>query len=98
MRLLELKSSGECSLTKDLIENVPPYAILSHTWGGDDEEVTFHDFTQGVGKSKTGYRKQYICCSSYQIKQLVFSGITMNSKKQKHLREASSLAEQMRDT
>jgi hypothetical protein len=57
MRLLELRSSGECSLTRDLIDNIPPYAVLSHTWGRDNEEVTFHDITQGVGKSKTGYGK-----------------------------------------
>jgi hypothetical protein len=61
MRLLELKASGECSLTRDLIENIPRYAILSHTWGGGNEEVTFHDFTQDVGKSKTGYRKIRFC-------------------------------------
>ncbi|KIN03538.1 hypothetical protein OIDMADRAFT_177691 [Oidiodendron maius Zn] len=61
MRLLELKSSGECSLTRDLIDNIPPYAILSHTWGKDNEEVTFQDFTQGVGNSKVGYRKIRFC-------------------------------------
>jgi tetratricopeptide (TPR) repeat protein len=61
MRLLELKSSGECSLTRDLIDNIPPYAILSHTWGEDNEEVTFQDITHGVGKSKVGYRKIQFC-------------------------------------
>jgi hypothetical protein len=61
MRLLELTSSGECSLTRDLIVKIPPYAILSHTWGEDNEEVTFQDFTQGVGKSKVGYDKIRFC-------------------------------------
>ncbi|KAH8594139.1 hypothetical protein B0O99DRAFT_595843 [Bisporella sp. PMI_857] len=61
MRLLELKNNGEFSLTKDLIDNIPPYAILSHTWGNDDEEATFQDLTGGVGKSKAGYRKIRFC-------------------------------------
>ncbi|KAF2183950.1 HET-domain-containing protein [Zopfia rhizophila CBS 207.26] len=61
MRLLEFKSHGEFSLTKDLIDLIPPYAILSHTWGDDDEEVTFKDVTEGSGKSKAGYRKIQFC-------------------------------------
>jgi hypothetical protein len=61
MRLLELNNHGEVSLTKDLINNIPPYAILSHTWGEDNEEVTFQDLTQGVGKSKAGYGKIRFC-------------------------------------
>ena len=61
MHLLELKSPGEFSLTKDLIDNIPPYVILSHTWGEDDEEVTFQDLVQDVGKSKAGYRKIRFC-------------------------------------
>ena len=61
MRLLELKNHGEFSLTKDLVDNIPPYAILSHTWGEDDEEATFQDLAQAVGKSKAGYRKIQFC-------------------------------------
>ena len=61
MRLLELKDSGEFSLTKNLIDNIPPYAILSHTWGADEEEVTFQELTEGTGGSKVGYRKIQFC-------------------------------------
>jgi hypothetical protein len=61
MRLLELKDNGEFSLTKDLINNIPSYAILSHTWRDDDEEVTFKDLTEGFGKTKVGYRKIQFC-------------------------------------
>ena len=57
MHLLKWKSDGDFSLTKDLIHDIPPYAILSHTWGADTEEVTFEDLTDGTGKSKTGYNK-----------------------------------------
>ncbi|KAE8376536.1 HET-domain-containing protein [Aspergillus bertholletiae] len=31
-------------------EQVPPYAILSHTWGNDQDEVSFRDITKGNTK------------------------------------------------
>jgi hypothetical protein len=60
MRLLRL-NNGDLSLTKDLITDIPLYAILSHTWGDDEEEVTFKDLTEGSGKTKSGYRKIQFC-------------------------------------
>jgi hypothetical protein len=60
MRLLERNSAGQLSLTKDLIkDDIPQYAILSHTWGA--EEVTFRDLIDGTGKSKAGYDKIRFC-------------------------------------
>lgn len=61
MRLLERKDNDEFCLTKDLAGNIPDYAILSHTWGDDDEEVTLKDLTEGSAKSKTGYQKIRFC-------------------------------------
>jgi hypothetical protein len=61
MRLLALDENGMFSLTKDLIDNIPSYAILSHTWGDDEEEVTFRDFSNDSGKTKIGYRKIQFC-------------------------------------
>ena len=61
MRLLKLGSRGELSLTKNLIKDIPLYAILSHTWGADDDEVTFNDLQNGSGKSKAGYAKIQFC-------------------------------------
>ncbi|RYP70100.1 hypothetical protein DL769_005077 [Monosporascus sp. CRB-8-3] len=63
MRLLRRSNTGDFSLTKDLVgdETIPPYAILSHTWGGDAEEVTFEDLTNGTGKNKPGYEKIRFC-------------------------------------
>jgi hypothetical protein len=61
MRLLEIKSPGEFHLTKDFIDDIPRYAILSHTWGKDNEEVNFNDFVVGPSKSKAGYRKIQFC-------------------------------------
>jgi hypothetical protein len=59
MRLLHCNDDGDISLTHDFIDGIPAYAILSHTWGKDDEEVTFKDFRDHLeqAKSKVGYRK-----------------------------------------
>ncbi|XTI89670.1 heterokaryon incompatibility protein-domain-containing protein [Cenococcum geophilum] len=61
MRLLKLQDDGELSLAEFVGDNIPPYAILSHTWGDDHEEVTFKDLVDGSGKSKTGYTKIRFC-------------------------------------
>ncbi|CAD6445958.1 41b63c63-b057-49e5-92f2-0b6c0abeaaab [Sclerotinia trifoliorum] len=61
MRLLESSGSGGFSLTEDFGNDIPGYAILSHTWGADTEEVTFKDMTKGAGKTKAGYNKIRLC-------------------------------------
>jgi hypothetical protein len=61
MRLLERKNGGDFSLTKDFVDNIPSYAILSHTWGADGEEVTFKDLTDRTYKGKSGYAKLQFC-------------------------------------
>jgi hypothetical protein len=62
MRLLEYNNDGELSLTKDFVAGkIPEYAILSHTWGADIEEVTYRDLIDGTGKNKVGYKKIQFC-------------------------------------
>ena len=61
MRLLRVDENGEFSLTNDLINNIPPYATLSHTWGEDYEEVSFKDLTIGPRQTKPGYKKLRFC-------------------------------------
>jgi hypothetical protein len=63
MRLLRCGNDGEISLADNLASNeaTPPYAILSHTWGADTEEVTFEDFKKGIGENKPGYEKIKFC-------------------------------------
>jgi hypothetical protein len=61
MRLLRLNDQNEVSLTEDFSEKIPPYAILSHTWGSDQDEVTFAELKAGHGKSKAGYDKIRFC-------------------------------------
>jgi hypothetical protein len=68
MRLLRVDGPGPLALTK--IEDgvtPPPYAILSHTWGPDEEEVTFNDLRQArEAKRKKGYQKLEFCKAQAQ--------------------------------
>ncbi|KAI2466268.1 HET-domain-containing protein [Annulohypoxylon bovei var. microspora] len=46
---------------EEFVKDVPPYAILSHTWG--DEEVTFVDMSdRDKASQKEGYRKIEATC------------------------------------
>ncbi|RTE76484.1 hypothetical protein BHE90_009067 [Fusarium euwallaceae] len=51
--ILEVEEFGD--------DQVPPYAILSHTWG--DEEVTLQDIGGIRASNKKGYEKIKSCCS-----------------------------------
>ncbi|KAF1835551.1 HET-domain-containing protein [Decorospora gaudefroyi] len=61
MRLLRRSSHGDLTFTDDLHDTVPAYAILSHTWGKDEEEVIFQDIENGSGRHKEGYEKIKFC-------------------------------------
>jgi hypothetical protein len=60
MRLLRIHGD-ELSLVESADKDVPQYAILSHTWGPDSDELTFKDLTEGTGQDKAGYRKLVFC-------------------------------------
>ena len=58
MRLLETLPNGDFHLTQKSLDNViPPYAILSHTWGDVSQEVIFEDMVQGSGKTKQDIKR-----------------------------------------
>jgi hypothetical protein len=59
MRLLQYNNDGDFSLTEDLGDNIPRYAILSHRW--EAEEVTFKDIMDGTGRNKAGHEKIRFC-------------------------------------
>lgn len=62
MRLLQRDGAGKYSLKEFTGEVVVPcYAILSHTWGSDNDEVTLADIKNGTGAHKAGYRKLDFC-------------------------------------
>lgn len=43
-------------------DEIPPYAILSHTWGKPADEVKLQDLNDRSVKKKIGYRKIAYCC------------------------------------
>jgi hypothetical protein len=49
MRLLKANADDSLSLITFLSRKVPSYAILSHTWETDNQEVTFQDLMNNVG-------------------------------------------------
>ncbi|KAH9226250.1 hypothetical protein K456DRAFT_1808767, partial [Colletotrichum gloeosporioides 23] len=52
------------TMTLDLNEfigDVPPYAILSHTW--ENDEVSLQDLSTTAGRSKKGFKKIEACCA-----------------------------------
>jgi hypothetical protein len=62
MRLLKFNNHVDSfSLTDFTGLEIPSYAILSHTWGADGEEVTFEDLQDAIYKSKAGYEKLRFC-------------------------------------
>jgi hypothetical protein len=61
MRLLKYNEEGDVTITNFDDNKIPPYAILLHTWGADNEEVTFADLVMGDGKAKPGYEKIRFC-------------------------------------
>lgn len=60
MRLLRTDDGSTFSLV-EFPADVPPYAILSHTWGADEDEVTFGDVIEAKNLHKPGYEKLYFC-------------------------------------
>jgi len=61
MRLLQRNNEGKYRLAEFIGEAIPRYAILSHTWGADHDEVTLADLEKDTGTSKPGYRKLQFC-------------------------------------
>lgn len=66
MRLLQLGAGDQLTLTKYLTHDIPPYAILSHTWGSEEEEVLLQDIQgdareDAIWRQTYGYRKILFC-------------------------------------
>jgi ankyrin repeat protein len=60
MRLLQIRDSGDLSLV-ECVGTIPPYAILSHTWGPSSEEVSYQDMMNGTAMEKSTYGKFTFC-------------------------------------
>ncbi|KAH8586999.1 hypothetical protein B0O99DRAFT_527618 [Bisporella sp. PMI_857] len=62
MRLLQYNNDGDFSLTEFLEDDIPEYAILSHTWEEDNSrEVTYAEVMSGTGQDKEGFKKIRFC-------------------------------------
>jgi len=73
MRLLKLNSDGRFSLVWFPKDKIPPYAILSHTWGrGEDDEITFKDLVNGTGDNKKGFEKLRFCSNQAMANDLYY--------------------------
>jgi hypothetical protein len=60
MRLLQIRDSGDLSLV-ECVGTIPPYAILSHTWGPSSEEVSYQDMMNGTAMERSTYGKFTFC-------------------------------------
>jgi hypothetical protein len=57
MRLLQLETDGRFHFAEDPVDDIPPYAILLHTWGADKDEVSFADIRDNTARNQSGFSK-----------------------------------------
>lgn len=57
MRLIKTDTHDLCLETFNDESQLPPYAILSHTWLSDDDEITFDELGHENLQEKRGWRK-----------------------------------------
>lgn len=72
MHLLKINTDGSFGLITFIGNKIPGYAVLSHTWEADDQEVTFNDLRSGMGRSKAGYKKIQFCREQAQKDRLQY--------------------------
>jgi DNA modification methylase len=92
MRLLHFDRLGRLSWT-EFSSNIPPYAVLSHTW--DDDEFIFEDLVNETGDSKAGYRKVVFCGEQVARDQLQYFWIDTSFIDKWNLRELSNAINSM---
>lgn len=69
MRLLHTKS---LQLHSFYDEAIPPYAVLSHTWGNPEDEITLQDLNDPTIRSQSRFSKIKSCCELAASKGLSF--------------------------
>ena len=73
MRLINVKTY---KLEEFLDKTVPPYAILSHTWGNDKDEVSYRDIKEGnIEKAGSRPIKLEGCCKQAREDGLEYAWI-----------------------
>jgi hypothetical protein len=63
MRLIRRDHDCGFTLREFIGEDIPPYGILSHTWGAPNDEVTLKDLIDGVAQNKLGHEKLQFCAT-----------------------------------
>lgn len=72
MRLLRLDDDKDLSLVEHYEGDIPPYAILSHTWGADSDEVTYLDVVNMANPHKLGWNKIHACAKQAKRDKLQY--------------------------
>ena len=73
MRLLGILPNGGFRLTPKLHDNkIPQYAILSHRWEDESQEVTIEDMVRDTGGHKAGYEKIRFCGERSRLDKLQY--------------------------
>jgi hypothetical protein len=91
MRLLREEKDNTFTQRSFVGSQIPDYAILSHTWGNDNEEVTFRDILDSTGKGKAGYDKIRFCAKQAAVDGLQYFWIDtrcINKDSESELSEA----------
>lgn len=68
MRLLRVDDDLSLHFEEFIGSEIPPYAILSHTW--EKEEVSYDDFVSGRGPGMKGYKKITGCAEKAKRHEL----------------------------
>jgi hypothetical protein len=94
MRLLRFDGGHAFYFTKDFVKDdeIPPYAILSHTWQ-EGEEVAYSELTEGSSTEKAGYDKIRFCAQQAKRDGLDYFWVDtccINKADQVELRDAIS--------
>src|ERR1700760_3790288 len=75
MRLLKAAGNDSYEL-ESFTDDVPPYAILSHTWAQKNSEgVVFSDIENGQAAAKPGFKKLQFCSSQAKRDDLTYCWI-----------------------
>jgi hypothetical protein len=91
MRLLQRSPKGIYRLQTFHGTNIPPYAILSHTWGSDNDEVSFKDLENATAYKRPGYKKLQFCAQQANKDGLLYFWIDtccINKSSDQELSEA----------
>lgn len=72
---MRLINTDTLKLEEFVGNKIPDYAILSHTWGSSEEEVTFNDFNSKIRKKKVGFEKILKTCEKAKAEGISYAWV-----------------------